>query len=129
MKRSTRTMRLTEIANDVPGLIPTRSDTGSGATPLGHHVIDFANILKTLATGKVAKSKLAPEWAREHAASLLSAVTGGQWTQARRLAGKKWNVPSNKCQLCFSEVGTVLHRRHCKQHNLGAGHKLPKRLS
>ena len=89
MKRSVRTMRLNEIATDVPKLVPARSDTGDGATPLGHHLIDFASNVKALATGKVAQLKLAPEWAREHAASLLSAIGGGQWTQARRLAVKK----------------------------------------
>ena len=51
---------------------------------MGHRVIDFSNIVEAFTTEKIARLKLAPEWSGEHAASSLSVVTGGQWTQSHR---------------------------------------------
>ena len=44
----------------------------------------------------------------------MSAITGGQWTQARRASVPAFGIDDNRCQLCFGEVGTVAHRRSCQ---------------
>ena len=62
----------------------------------------------------MASLKDTPEWQAVHAASLLSTMGNGQWTQARRHAVKSWGLTSNLCQLCLEETGTQLHRKRCK---------------
>ena len=93
-------MRLAEIATQLPGLIPARTDVGDGTAPDGALVVDFANIICRITTGKTGELKDTPEWCKKKAASLLSAVTGGQWTQVRRAAVPKWNITDYRCQLC-----------------------------
>ena len=48
-------------------------------------------------------------WKREWASSLQSAITGGQWPQARKAQLKSFDHASydNRCQLCFQEAGTL----------------------
>ena len=45
---------------------------------------------------------------------LVSATTGGQWTQARKAAVKSWST-TDRCQLCLHEVGTIQHRFNCRE--------------
>jgi hypothetical protein len=42
----------------------------------------------------------------------VSAITSGQWSQARKSSVKSWNT-TNLCQLCETEVGTIFHRFSC----------------
>ena len=64
------------------------------------------------------------QWTRMEAASLRSAVNGGQWDQvkiAKVHAKAQERLPeelrtaqvSDLCQLCFSELGTFEHRHRC----------------
>ena len=84
MKQSVRRLRLAEIAAQLPGLVPTRTDAGNGSAPEGALVFDSANIISRMATGKIKALKPTLEWCQKKAASLFSAVCGGQRTQVRR---------------------------------------------
>ena len=114
MKRAVRLHRLNEIARNHGDLIPECADVGNGRSDFGLQVIDFASTISRLVNGKVASLKDTPEWQAVHAASLLSTMGNGQWTQARRHAVKSWGLTSNLCQLCLEETGTQLHRKRCK---------------
>ena len=61
----------------------------------------------------MAAAKLLARWTPQCFSSLISAVSGGQWTQSRRAAVKAWDT-TNLCQLCKECVGTVGHRFVCK---------------
>ena len=104
MKQSVRRLRLAEIAAQVPGLIPDRTDAGNGLAPEGAIVSDFANVISKMTTGKIRELKNTPEWCQKKAASLLSAVCGAQWTQTRRAAVPKWKISDNRCRLCFPKL-------------------------
>ena len=114
MRRTVKRMRFAAVAEMHPGLVPARADVGSGISDKGYVVVEFANVLHPLASGKVTTLADTPEWCRKHAASLLSAVTGGQWPQTRRASAKKWNITDTRCQLCFLADGTVDHRLVCR---------------
>jgi hypothetical protein len=43
---------------------------------------------------------------------LLSAISGGQWPQARLAGTRKW-TSDDQCQLCQAAVGTLEHRHSC----------------
>eukprot|EP00973_Karenia_brevis_P047120 6539804-Karenia_brevis.AAC.1 len=43
---------------------------------------------------------------------LISAISGGQWTQARVASVRDW-ADDTSCQLCGAEYGTLLHRHEC----------------
>ena len=113
MRWTVRHNRFLAVAEQLPGLIPDRADTVSGLSDNFYVILDFVSALSSLATGKVDKLKDTPEWERKHSASLLSAATGGQWTQTRRTAVRKWGITDSRCQLCFGAPGTVAHRRVC----------------
>ena len=81
-----------------------------GLVPQG--TIDLASSMHRLINKGGMKSKAFEPWRPEHKASLVSAFTGGQWPQARQAACKTWTDDPH-CQLCRSEVGTLLHRRYC----------------
>ena len=115
MKKAVRQHRLLAVAQIHPDLIPEASDTGNGRSSYGLQVIDFASTISRLALGKTRKLKETPEWLPKHAGSLLSTMSNGQWTQTRRFAVKKWEIGSDRCQLCKIEAGTQLHRRRCKE--------------
>ena len=96
-----------------PGVIPTRPDIGAGLQGKRDFIVEFANVLAPLASGKVDTLVSAPEFARKHSSALLSAAAGGQWPQARKASVPKWNITDNNCQLCHEAVGTLEHRMDC----------------
>ena len=114
MKRAVRQHRLLAVADFHPALIPDHADTGNGRSAFGLQVIDFAATISRLALGKVKKLKDTPEWLPKHAGSLLSTLSNGQWTQARRFSVKKWGLTTDVCQLCKVATGTQIHRKQCK---------------
>ena len=114
MKRAVKQHRLQEIASAHTSLIPEAGDTGNGRSQYGLLVVDFAPVLARLLSGKVKALKDTPEWTAKHAGALLSTLSNGQWTQARRFAVKKWGLTTDLCQLCKEQVGTQLHRRKCR---------------
>ena len=65
-----------------------------------------------LLQGKGRPPDAVPQWCGACRSQLLSVTTGGQWPQARvaKIPGATDDI---RCQLCFSDVGTLLHRRCC----------------
>ena len=57
---------------------------------------------------------------------LASALSAGQWTQARLSQVRGWQA-SSTCQLCDSAPGTLMHRYHCQATMPSGGWALPPR--
>ena len=93
----------------MPGLMPEDPDLPceNGSTLLVSFLAPVAALLKHKG---VAKEVV---WNRAWAADLASAMSAGQWTQARKAAVPHFQVESNLCQLCKEQVGTLLHRFEC----------------
>ena len=62
MKRVVRAHRMAHIAADVPNSIPSCGDIGPGRYESVHIIVDFANVVAHMATGKLSSIKEAPEW-------------------------------------------------------------------
>ncbi len=111
-RRSVRRWRHLRILKNVHGAIPERIDAGylqaSGRTFL----LDFSDITAALCKQN-GPSKLVPFWSPSYRGDMLSALSGGQWTQARRASVPAWKVEDNRCQLCLEAVGTAAHRFMC----------------
>ena len=113
-KRAVRNWRLQKIGLLLPGLIPEGLDCKRTNGCEGSFLLDFADVLKTLCKAK-GPTKAAPLWDPKHRGDLLSAVSGGQWTQSRKFAVRPWQLTDNRCQLCGEEVGTISHRFACRK--------------
>ena len=74
-----------------------------------------------------AKAKRAnPLWDEAHRPYLISATTGGQWTQTRRSKLPSF-VGSTLCQLCHEHEGTAEHRFNCRATRPPGGWPTPSR--
>ena len=90
-----------------PDITAIKSDEG----PTKVHFYDFAKEAHQVIKGKGQKKNL-QEWDMCYVPSLISAVSGGQWTQARMASVKEWTNDA-ACQLCHEATGTLLHRHEC----------------
>ena len=103
-QRSVRRWRLNGIAETLPGLIPQQPDLEvlhdrSGTTPNGMitATLDFPEVVDALLKSKgSAGSKMLDSWDAKCRADLKSAITGGQWPQARLAATRQW-TDTNLC--------------------------------
>ena len=75
-------------------------------------LIDAAPALASLLHGKTKIVDAVPAWNDCSRPWLSSAVTGGQWPQARRARVPLWDVDGH-CQLCKMATGTLEHRWVC----------------
>ena len=98
-----------------------RVAVAAGAAPVQHDVavptgrrtltLDATRALRgLLMAGKAVPT--VPAWGVHCRPWLASALSGGQWPQARRAMVRGWHADS-KCQLCLAADGTVEHRREC----------------
>ena len=121
VKDSVRRWRLAKAAAKFPALVPEKPDyidprmteelfRNDGLLP--HGTIALATSVTKLLDRRGHKSLQFPEWQAKHKASLVSAFTGGQWTQCRLSAHSKFTDDS-RCQLCLGETGNAAHRRQC----------------
>jgi hypothetical protein len=123
-RRSVRRWRFKRICKIFPSLVPGApdmvaasrpdDDKGRGWSSAGAEaiVIDMSDALGRLLRPGKASCKLVKLWERADAPYLLSAVSGGQWPQARLAATRKW-VDDSRCQLCMTQTGTLDHRHSC----------------
>eukprot|EP00973_Karenia_brevis_P031043 4282617-Karenia_brevis.AAC.1 len=76
----------------LPSALPVGCDLGHGTTANTTIVLDTRVALsRVLKNARVVKKQV-PEWRPGCATSLLSAVSGGQWTQTRRAQVPRLNV-------------------------------------
>ena len=110
---SVRRWRFARIAADLPGLIPEHTDVGHGAHESTIVVDIAAPVVTSLTKGKPKALKELESWNGGCRAALASAMSGGQWSQARKAQVPAWKILDNTCQLCKQEVGTIEHRFAC----------------
>ena len=123
--KSVRRWRLGQLIKDMPSLRPSFSVDGNRAPPTqcpprGYDSacrvpVDWHDapwLLSKLLHSRNNSIKSVPEWNYGHRQSLTSAVTNGQWPQARRATVAAWKADP-RCQLCVSAPGTLEHRRIC----------------
>ena len=117
VKRSVRRWRTARIAVTFPHFAhytTTRLHAAAGpVTTPNRNVFDHARVLgralRDIKSGKALHTLKSPQ---QTAAMLISAISGGQWPQVR-LAGTRRFTDDNRCQLCLSNAGTLIHRYAC----------------
>ena len=109
---SVRRWRLNKICKALPGLEAGRIEVPHriGDTAL---LIDFTEAVHPAVRGKRFKPPDGCTWETKWAASLASAMNGGQWPQVRKAQVPSFEASSSLCQLCLKEVGTLQHRACC----------------
>ena len=118
VKDSVRRWRWKQVADILPGLVPSSTDSGSGAATQRDTIIGcFASI------GRLLKGKPSPKlagevgklWQPKFKGDLHSALVGGQWSQVRKAAVPEYQIEDKRCQLCLNELGTLQHRFSCSK--------------
>ena len=124
VKLSVRRWRLQRVFGVLPQSMPIAPDIVAPDRPQDEYargwssegadaiVIDFADIIAKLLKPRSSGTKLFENWAPCYKPALLSAISGGQWSQARLAATRKWTTEV-QCQLCHGSVGTLEHRHMC----------------
>ena len=95
-----------------------------GLIPQG--TIELSGAIQKLLDRRGQKSGQFEQWTPECKASLVSAMTGGQWTQSRLATQGKWTEDA-LCQLCKSDIGNIAHRRQCPQTLPTGGWSMPSK--
>ena len=104
-----RRWRFARIVKQFPAAVPLEPDSGMPAragdgTHAATIILDAGLHLGSLLGARSAKVESAPAWDSGCRAWLISAVPGGQCTQARRAAVPVWEADP-RGWLCFAEVG------------------------
>ena len=103
-----------QLAKDAPGLVPRNCDV-KGCHQKETAVGDCsAAAISALGKSRKAHREI-PSWCRKFKPYLTSAVSGGQWPQARKASVKAWGITDSSCQLCHKEKGTIEHRLECEK--------------
>ena len=78
-------------------------------------LVDFPDVVDSLIGHRARPNcKLVDAWDASCRPYLRSAITNGQWPQARlAMVPNSLFTSDNRCQLCFNAVGTLLHRSSC----------------
>ena len=80
-RRSVRRWRHNRIVRDIPGLVPDTVDAGQLAKSGRTVLVDFADVTSSVCKQR-GPSKQVPFWSASYRCSAVSAMCGGQWTQA-----------------------------------------------
>ena len=116
--RSVERWRFKRVCAVLPDLVPSATDLHRRAAA---HMDETASEVFTflvdrplgpLVRGTSRITSTVPQWSTKCRSQLLSAATGGQWPQVR-VAKIPHATTDNRCQLCFSQTGTLQHRRNC----------------
>ena len=110
---SVRRWRLLRVGDSMPGLIPDACDVGHPWPEGGTILCDFSMLLAPLVKGKGTGAVTNEEWNPRWKGDLASAISGGQWPQARKAAVPSWGIEDQRCQLCLGQTGTLAHRFVC----------------
>ncbi len=117
VKDGVRRWRWRQAGAILPGLIPTRTDAGSGAASESDIIVGCFSGMSRLLRGKQcpkAAGPVADLWVPKFSSHLASAVNGGQWTQMRKASVEKFGITDGRCQLCLEAPGTAEHRFTCR---------------
>jgi hypothetical protein len=114
---SVRRWRFARILKQFPAAVSTEPDCGipislDGEPSRASIVTDAGIRLGALLRARPAAVEAVPAWDAGCRPWLVSAMTGGQWAQARRAAVRSWDADP-RCQLCLAQPGTLIHRRTC----------------
>ena len=114
---SVRRWRLARVAHAFHGMddFYDRVVTGPHQETLllRNDVVDLSRCIRLTREGRTAACKKICGWSSTHASMLVSAISGGQWPQARLFSAKKFAVSDDLCQLCGQATGTLEHRYSC----------------
>ena len=112
--RSVDRWRLRRIAQNMPSLVSHALDVPRGNADQHEPTMLLAvnRPVAALISGRGRSPIDVPQWTAACRSQLLSAVSGGQWPQVR-VASLPGTTDDRRCQLCFSAVGTLAHRRCC----------------
>ena len=117
VEASVRRWRLARVARTFHGMedLSVRGEDGTGQpTHLLHSdVVDMSRSIRLTRAGRTSVCKSVPGWSNLHGSMLASAISGGQWPQARLFSAKKFDVQDDLCQLCRGAAGTIEHRYQC----------------
>ena len=121
VQRAVRRWRLHNISNQLPSLVPQDPDldiphdrSGDSSTNRDIVILDFPEAIDSLLQARAAgHCKVFEAWQPKFRGDLRSAITNGQWPQARLASTRKGWVDDNRCQLCFEAVGNLAHRLVC----------------
>ena len=127
-REAVRRWRLERIGKLLPGLIPEYCDVGA---PICERtvLVDFTTFISPLLSGRPPRACLEMGWSNIWKGDFASALSGGQWTQARKAQVEAFNISDTRCQLCLSEVGTVAHRFCCKRTLPASGWPAPPKAA
>ena len=85
----------------------------AGVPLLPPSIVDMPQVItKFLYRASGSSCATCPQWNTACRPFLASAMSGGQWTQARLAQVRGWQA-DDLCQLCGSETGTTMHRYSC----------------
>ena len=128
VRASVKRWRQRRIAAVFSQMIPTHKDVQT-PTSTPSTVIDLFGVISPMVKGKAATKKFETTWSNNLGPALGSAANGGQWTQLRKSKVKKWMITDNRCQLCFADVGTTMHRFHCTATEAQRCHNKPPKAA
>ena len=117
--RAVRRWRVRRLAEQFPHLVPDAPDFAprcSGSRQeqqLRNHIFDFTGVLSGIMKARSSGGKAFDLWRPECKLYVISAISGGQWPQARLAATKRGWVQDDLCRLCFESPGTLQHRHMC----------------
>lgn len=112
-RRAVRRWRLSRIGRLIPSLVPQRVDLGSGRVSDcadGTILVDFAATVGQLLKSKNAVNEDSHTWSPCWRGDLASALSGGQWPQARKAAVPSWGIDDPRCQRAPKVVGEARHK-------------------
>ena len=115
---SVRRWRLARIAAAQPQLLPDTYDFEcpriqvETACSERTVLVDLTTIPSRIFNSRGGRIQKWEVWKRSYASYLFSAVSGGQWPQARLAQVPGW-TDDNRCQLCLEATGTLEHRLVC----------------
>ena len=88
-------------------------------------LVDFSSAIAPLLSGRGPKGRDAIGWNPVFRGSLVSAISGGQWSQTRKSKVEAWGITDSQCQLCHKEPGTLGHRFRCEKTEPSGGWPTP----
>ena len=86
---------------------------GQPTQVLKRSVLDLSRNIRLTKQGRTASCRSCLEWSSAHAPMLASAMSGGQWPQARLASAERFAIQDNQCRLCRAAIGTLAHRYDC----------------